>query len=62
MRVQDLPDRACGTGQAQPLGQQILVTMEVIQDGLWTRRALEVFWRMVADRKDALDDGRMQGR
>ena len=62
MHVQDLPDGARGTGQAQPLSQQILVTMEVIQNRFWTRRALEVLWRMVADRKDALDHGRMQGR
>src|ERR1051326_2144766 len=36
--------------------------MEVIQDSRWTRRALEVLWRMVADVEDTLDHGRMQGR
>jgi hypothetical protein len=35
------------------LGQELLVTVEVVQKSFRTRRALEVFWWLVADGEDA---------
>src|SRR5215472_2596952 len=40
MSDEDLPDGAGRAGQAQPLGQQVLIAVEIVQDCLGTRRTL----------------------
>jgi hypothetical protein len=49
MLGEELPDGAGRAGQAQPLSKQVLLAVEVGQDGLWARRALYVVRRLAAN-------------
>ena len=42
MFIQDLPDRACAAGQPIPLGLQVLISMQIVQDRLGSGCPLQV--------------------
>jgi hypothetical protein len=55
-----LPDGARRAGQPQPLGQQVLLAVEVVENRLGAGRALQVFGWMVANFQNPVDDGLIQ--
>ena len=59
---QNLPDGACRARQAQPLCQQVLLSVQVVQNRFWTWRALELVGRMVADLQNAVNHERIERR
>src|SRR5262249_28730505 len=57
--TQDTPDGAGGARKRRTLRQQLLISMEVVQNRSGTWCSLEVLRRMLANLHNALDDTRM---